>query len=379
MIFTYLKEGLRFYARARRIRKNGFPQYVGTAEEMCEQIIYDCYNKKKNYFMVSNGNFKEFYARDFGFCTESLINLGFEKEVRDTLNYALEIFRKKNKIMLIINPNGRPFNFPNVYSPDAVAFIFRSLYDLKDKDLITKFEDFLQKEIFRFYKKVIDNKSSDGLIKPVHFSAMNDHAIRIRSCYDTCMAAMLSGYIEKINSELHFQFENPLKNIDFKHIIASKYWNFGYFLDDLDPKGSKCFSSDANIFPFYSGIINDGEFLDRISKKIQDENFDDPYPLKYRKEKPDREDRLSSFFAADYERTTAWLNLGMCYLKVLDKFGKTALLKMYLEKFEQMILKHQNFLEVFDSLGQPYKSKYYICDDSMIWCSVWLELKRKYG
>ncbi|MEM4270952.1 MAG: hypothetical protein QXO70_02550, partial [Candidatus Pacearchaeota archaeon] len=302
-----------------------------------------------------------------------------EREVKDTLNYALNIYTKgfRSGIKQTINPQGKPLNIPNVYSPDAVAFIFRSLYLLKDNGLIKKYEDFLQKEILRFYMEVIDHKSKDSLIKDRHFLAMNDHAIRKRSCYDTCMVAMLSQTIERINSELHFLFENPLNNIDFKKILLSKYWNFGYFLDDLS--GSKHFCSDANIFPFYSGIIDDEEFLDRINKIIRDEGFDNPYPLKYRKQKPEKESLLLTFFAPEYERTTSWLNLGMCYLKVLDKYKKTELVKEYLNKYEEMILKHQNFLEVFTSDGQPFESLFYICDDSLLWCSVWLELKKKYG
>ena len=56
-------------------------EYKGSYQEISKKIIKSCYDAKKGYFRVSSGHFTCFYARDFGWCAESLIKLGYKKEV----------------------------------------------------------------------------------------------------------------------------------------------------------------------------------------------------------------------------------------------------------------------------------------------------------
>jgi GH15 family glucan-1,4-alpha-glucosidase len=88
-----VSESARMVLRRIRVSLKGVKQYSGNSEQICEQIIKDCYTKEKNYFMVSQGHFCEFYARDFGWCSEALLDLGYEQEVLNTLDYALGVFR----------------------------------------------------------------------------------------------------------------------------------------------------------------------------------------------------------------------------------------------------------------------------------------------
>ena len=63
-----LPEGLRMFRRHIDIRKNGFYRYEGDAEEICRKIVDSCWNKEKEYFMVSgNGNYPYFSGTRFSY------------------------------------------------------------------------------------------------------------------------------------------------------------------------------------------------------------------------------------------------------------------------------------------------------------------------
>jgi hypothetical protein len=38
-------------------------------------------------------------------------------------------------------------------------------------------------------------------------------------------------------------------------------------------------------------------------------------------------------------------------------------------------MKHRTFLEVYNSDGTVYKTPFYVADEGMLWCSVWLACK----
>ena len=90
-VIDYLTQGSRIFLTS---LKNRFfrKKYKGTAEQICRQIVKDCYNGR--YFQTSTQNFRQFWTRDFGWCTASLLKLGYQKEVAQTIRYALNRFKK---------------------------------------------------------------------------------------------------------------------------------------------------------------------------------------------------------------------------------------------------------------------------------------------
>ena len=361
----YIPEALRMLKRRLKVMLLGTKKYKGTPMEISKQIIDDCWNNK--YFKTSTGHFKEFWTRDFGICAESLLKLGYKKQVYSTLKYALEIFSKYRKITTTITPYNIPFDFP-AYSPDSLPFLIRSLRLLNKKELISQFKPFLNKEINKFYNIVLDKET--GLVKKGKaFSSMKDNVMRCSSLYDNIMVAMLNNELKKIKI-----LNNPFKDYNFKKIIKSNFWTGEYFLDDLS--GKQYISGDANTFPYYTDVFTSKAMIKSSIASIEEEELDKPFPLKYtNNSKESKHFLFTDLFAPNYEGDTNWIHLGLCYIAVVNKVDKQKA-KKYIEHYTQNIKKHRNFLEVFNN-KKPYSSLFYYCDEGMLWVANYLYAKTK--
>lgn len=364
MSFIYASEGLRMFARSLKRRFFRIKKYSGDENKICRQIVDDCFNGK--YFQVSKGHFCEFYTRDFGFCIDSLIWMGYIKEVRKTLAYALEKFEKSNNIATTISPSGRVFDFPR-YSVDSLPYLIRSLAVSKSFSLAKKHKDFLNNEIRKFKRNVVDNKT--GLVrKDRYFSSMKDHSLRESSCYDNVFLWVLSEYLKE------FSFlENPFGKYDYKRLIKDNFWTGEYFLDDLS--GRSYVSGDANVIPFWIGLFDSRKMIRKAFKKIHEEGLDSPFPLSYGTLASKEEQNFSwfGFFASDYETDTVWTHLGLMYLKMLGQVDRKLFLK-HKRSYGKIILKYGNFLETFTKKGKPYRTPFYFSDESMLWSANYLTL-----
>ena len=361
----YLSEGLRMFRRARRVKKQGIHEYEGNAQEICQQIINDCWNG--SYFQASTGHFCQFWTRDFGWCVESLLQLGYREKVTKTLDYALSTFRKHNNITTAISPDGIPFDFPT-YAVDSVPYIVRGLRLTKDDSLLEKYRDFLNQEIQKFCSKVLHAKT--GLVKNKHFSSMKDHAIRNSSCYDNTMVAMLNQDLKKIHA-----LENPLVQYDLERKIMDSFWRDTHFIDDLS--GKDIITGDANVFPFWTGVITSRAMLNSVIKKITELELDKPFPLRYYHTKfIQQKMHPVELFSKGYERDTVWMHMGPLYIKTVRKVH-AKLAQEYLSRYTKLIEQYHTYLEVFNSDGTPFKTYFYHADEGMLWSSIYLELVKK--
>jgi len=359
---THLKEGWRILRHSLRRKVSGYEKIEGDASEICRKIVDDCWNGR--FFQVSTGHFNQFYSRDFGWCTDALLSLGKRKQMAATLRYALERFRKAGGIHVAITPNGKPFNFPNWYSPDSVAYLFRSIVKVGDKKLIQKYRSFLKKEAKKFYTTVIDQKT--GLVKPKTFSAMKDHAMRKSSCYDTVMVAVMQESCKKLGITV------PKHN--YENILKKYYWNGEYFLDDLS--GKTYIAADANLYPFYFGIFKSVKMLKKAFGHIQHNGLDDPLPLHYTKKTTHPRFILAEQLVPGWEASSIWPQMGLPYIELLMRIDKKKA-KMFLDRYTQLIEQNKNFIEVYDDKGKPYKSILYSADEGLSWASMYLHLIKK--
>lgn len=362
-------DGLRLAFTSTKNRLLKPKKYSGNTEEICRAIIKDCFDKRNKYFRVSPNNFRQFYARDFGMCCESLIKLGYKSEVRQTLVYAMDIYQKKRKITTQITPFGSPVNFPS-YTPESAAYMLNSLIILNDRQLIIKYKKFFREIAEHIYNHDIDKKT--GLLRmDKHFSSIKDYSLRKSDCYNNCFLALFAENMKKINTS------SPISAYNYREIIKKHFLRKDYFLEDLS--GKDIFAGDANIFPFWTGLFkpknpNDRKILKKIIKKIKDKKLDFPWPLKYTaKEDAPKKMHLADIFNPGYEKDTLWMHLGLCYIKTIKSTDKK-LLRKYLAVYERLIKKNKTCHEVFNSEGKIFSRPLYRSDEGMLWCSIFLEL-----
>ncbi|MBI2548446.1 hypothetical protein HYW21_03780 [Candidatus Woesearchaeota archaeon] len=369
----HLHEAWRMFQRSRDVAQRGMTSFQGSAESICKQIIEACWDEQQQYFKVSaTGHFQEFYTRDFGWCVDALHALGYTSEVRKTLRYALTRFTHANRITVAITPRGKPFDFPE-FAPDSLAYLLRCLRVLQDIDLMKAHQSLINAEIQRYYQKVID--PTTGLVRRDRtFSAMKDHALRQGSCYNTCMVGMLSKEINALNELLKKKvFVNPFEQYDYVSILKKYYWTGSFFRDDCSD--NLYVASDAQLFPFWAEIIEDKTMLTSCMYAIQREKLDQPVPLKYTAQHQGTL-RWYNYLASGYQANSIWSMLGMMYCQILAKIDKEKA-QEHLLQYEQLITKHHNFLEVYNHDGNPFRRFFYATDESMLWCSMWLDLTRK--
>ncbi len=339
------------------VKKNifGWKKYKGNAEEICLQIIKDCWNGK--YFQTSLGHFDDFWVRDFSWCCSSLLKLGFKEEVRKTLLFALNHYQKNNKITSVVSKKGKCFDFP-AFSVDSLPCFFHSIL-LTEKSLIEENSDFFNEQIEDYFNKVI-NKNT-GLVKNAHFSSIRDHYVRNSCCYDNCMVGMLAEDLKKT------RLYNPFRKFNYKKLILKNFWKENYFVEQVNSERT---SGDSLVFPFWTGLFNSKEMFNQCVKKIKELKLDEPFPLKYSDNNKGKK-VLARIFAPNYEGTTVWAHIGIIYLQLLKKHDLKEF-KLQKEKYAKIIEQNKNFLEVFNPDGTPYKSIFYHSDEGMLWASMFL-------
>lgn len=366
-----MREGLRIFKRHLRIKRRGYEKFTGNDEEICRNIISRCWNGK--YFQVSpdSGNYPLFYSRDFGMCCDALIKLGYTNEVLSTLSYAMQRYSGSGYIALIISREGIPFNFPDVYSPDGTAYLLRSLRMAGDISLIVKNRGFLNKEIMNFEEVVIDKDI--GFIKDKNFSGMRDHAVVRRSCYDMIAACMLSDEIERINLLTGRELlSNLLKKYKLRNTLVKNYWK-DYFMNSAsDPS----VTSHCNIFPYYLDVIDDMDMLIRSMAKIKSEKLDVPFPLKYENYNPRRKFIPEEIFVSGWERNTLWGFLAIPYIDLLSRIDPAGAREQIIE-YGKRIEKHGMVEVYFPDGKRPYSSAFFSSETSILWASMYLELKNR--
>ena len=110
---------------------------------------------------------------------------------------------------------------------------------------------------------VVDEKTGLPMRKK-HFGGMRDYSKRDSSCYDAVMCALVQREAQALGLKL------PFKKYDYEKLLVDNYWAGSYFKDDLS---TDALTADANIYPFWLGIITDKKLLEKIKPlKWYDDN-----------------------------------------------------------------------------------------------------------
>jgi hypothetical protein len=166
--------------------------------------------------------------------------------------------------------------------------------------------------------------------------------------------------------ELHFEG-------DYGRILMDHFWSDGHFRDAL---GDETVSGEANIWPFYTGVVADKLVIASALAYLDANGFCDPYPLRYEtSRRPEREVWLTRHVLPDYQGSTVWTSLGAMYLQVLrtvDPVLEAAERARYVEWIER----DGTFWEVMNGEGQNWVSPRWIMigEESMLWSAIFLDV-----
>ncbi len=357
-IIDFLAQGSKMFFSGLK-RRVFMKRYPGNAEEICQEIVKDCWNGV--FFQTSTGNFPQFWARDFGWCTKSLMELGYKEEVHKTLRYALNRFKQYGGVRTTISPRGKPWDFP-VMAVDSLPWLIHSIKISKFP--YYSYKNFLNKQIQKYFDAVVNEHT--GLVKPdMHFSSMKDYAIRRSACYDNCMVGLLAKDLKGM------KLINPFSGYKYGEIIVRHFWSGHFFYDDLAKK--EYIAGDANLFPFLLGLVSDEKKLKKAIEHVELAGLDDPWPLKYTASREGVKFIWQEFLARNYESNALWMHMAPLYVQLVKQVDakKAEQLK---KKLGSVIELYGNYLEVFTAKGKPYNNPFYYCDAGMLWAANYVRL-----
>lgn len=376
-------------ARA-RIRRafRGHHRHQGTAEEILTAGLERCWTGR--YLTASPGTYRQFWTRDLGFAAPALVRLGepWPERLALTLEWAIETWRRRRShVTTTISPLFRlPVDLFD-YGVDSLPLLLTSLRSLshgapgpvaaRAAALVESNRDWLATEVDHYVRTVVDPET--GLVRTDrHFSAHRDTFRNRSTAYGNTMVALLARTVAETGwtpDALGRWFESPdggAKGRDWGQLLRRHFWLGDRFRDRL---GSDETSGEANVWPFFSGLIEDREMLAAALETLRREGYATPHPLRF-VTRHGEADLIFAFrlWSSDYQTTTAWTSLGSIYLNLLREVDPAAA-TAELEKTRAMIERDGTFWEVIDPHGRPWRSRsrLSVSDASMLWGAILLE------
>jgi hypothetical protein len=353
-----------------RLRRQfrGHTRHEGDAASIVRSCIEACWNGRT--FTASPGHFDMFWTRDLSFSVPSLVRLGHGLRVRDSLAYALGVWaRRDSHITTTIHYFDRPGDVYE-YGVDSLPLFLAALRAADATDLVEHHRPWLQRQVAHFYDRVVDPVT--GLVRSDRkFSAHRDTVVNRSNAYGNTMVALLAKTIGETGWFVS-PFERHFKG-DYGRLLMEHLWVDDHFRDALD---GDTVSGEANIWPFYAGVITDPAVIRPALAYLDANGFCDPYPLRYETtRRPEREVWLTRHILPDYQGSTVWTSLGAMYLQVLRTVDPT-LATIETARYVEWIERDGTFWEVMDARGRNWVSSRWIMigEESMLWSAIFLDL-----
>lgn len=362
---TLLPEGVRMGWRSVRRGILGHKRYRGNAQQICEQVVRDCWNG--TCFVCSTGHFRQFWVRDLGMCAPALIRLGYKKEVRKTLEWALSVYERAGKVTTTIFEGEKPLDIYS-FASDSFPFLLFSLKEAGMENVEKKYKTLLNKEITRYAELIFDE--STGLVRTGrYFPGAKDCMKGSSTTYANTMAAFLSMTF----AEYPF-LRNPFSGIDLKKNMMRSLWRGDHFADDMS--GDDIVSGDANLWPFWTGVCDSKEMKRSAFARLRAEGLDSPFPLKYTKKRyPAKELFYPRIMTPNYQGNTIWMQVGPLFITLLRETDKERAGE-HVKKYTEVIERDGTYFEIYREDGLPYTGRFgiYRADEGMVWASLFLDL-----
>jgi hypothetical protein len=352
-----------------RVRRHvrGHTRHSGSAPSIIRACIEACWNGRT--FTASPGHFDMFWTRDLSFSVPSLMRLGHGDRVRASLAYALATWtRRRSHITTTIHYFDRPGDVYE-YGIDSLPLILAALRSAGAEDLVARYRSWLQAEIDHFHRMVVD--PATGLVRSDRkYSAHRDTVVNRSNTFGNTMVALLAKTIDETG-----WFESPFERYfrgEYDRLLIEHFWDGDHFRDAL---GDDTVSGEANIWPFYTGVVADAEVIQSALGYLHDNGFCDPLPLRYEtRRRPEREVWLTRHVLPDYQGTTVWTSLGAMYIQVVRTVNPL-LAQVETDRYVNWIERDGTFWEVMNSAGENWVSRrwFLIGEESMLWSAIFLD------
>ncbi|MEK7188751.1 MAG: hypothetical protein AAB685_02780, partial [Patescibacteria group bacterium] len=251
-----------------------YKKYQGTAPEICRKVIEDRWNGRffEGGASLFNG---QFWIRDFSLSLDGIMAMGFTSQARQNLAWAAEVFASNGSIGTTVLGGDTIVDFWN-FSADSLPLFLRSLKKAGTHELARKYKHFLNSEIERYFDEVFD--PSTLLVKKENYSTPKDVITRKR----TCVANAFMVYLQQTLQTDYPFLANPFADKDLLTSFIETYWveKDGFFKNDA--QDDRVFlSADANVIPYWLGVVKDKKMHLASINAIRKEKLDQPFPLKY--------------------------------------------------------------------------------------------------
>ena len=355
-----------------RLRRQfrGHTRHTGDAASIVEACIERCWNGRT--FTASPGHFDMFWTRDLSFSAPALVRQGYRDRVHASLAYALDTWtRRRSHITTTIHYFDRPGDVYE-YGVDSLPLFLAALRAADATDLVERHADWLRDEVAHFAERVID--PATGLVRSDRkYSAHRDTVENRSNAFGNTMVALLAKTLAETDW-LHSPIEHHFRG-DYGSLLLEHFWAGDHFRDALD---DETVSGEANVWPFFTGVITDPGIAAPALAYLDAEGFCDPLPLRYETvRRPEREVWLTRHVLPDYQGSTVWTSLGAMYLQVLRPIDP--LLATYeTNRYVELIERDGTYWEVLDQRGRNYVSPRWIMigEESMLWSAIFLDVLR---
>jgi hypothetical protein len=352
-----------------RLRRQfrGHTRHEGDAAAIVRSCVEACWNGRT--FTASPGHFDMFWTRDLSFSVPSLLRLGHEDRVHASLAYALRVWTRRDRhITTTIHYFDRPGDVYE-YGVDSLPLFLAALRAADATDLVERHRPWLERQVAHFHDRVVD--PSTGLVRADRkFSAHRDTVVNRSNAFGNTMVALLAKTLAETG-----WFDSPLEPYfdgDYGRLLREHFWVDDHFRDAL---GDETVSGEANVWPFYAGVITDPTMIGPALAHLDANGFCDPYPLRYETtRRAEREVWLTRHVLPDYQGSTVWTSLGSMYLQVLRTVNP-ALAATETARYITWIERDGTFWEVMDHRGENWVSPRWIMigEESMLWSSIFLD------
>jgi hypothetical protein len=353
-----------------RLRRQfiGHRRHPGDAATVIRACIEACWNGRT--FTASPGHFDNFWTRDLSFSVPSLVRLGYGHRVHESLELALDIWTKRRShITTTIHYFDRPGDVYE-YGVDSLPLFMAALRAADAEDLVARHRDWLAAEVAHYYERVVDPFT--GLVRADRkYSAHRDTVVNRSNAYGNTMVALLAKTVEE-TGWFASPFERHFRG-DYGRLLMEHFWDVDHFRDSL---GDDTASGEANVWPFYSGVIADLDVIAPALAYLDANGFCEPYPLRYETtRRPECEVWLTRHLLPDYQGSTVWTSLGSMYLQVLRLVDPT-LAAAETARYVGWIERDGTFWEVMDAAGHNWVSSRWIMigEESMLWSAIFLDV-----